>query len=620
MDRRFGVGVAMTLIPILLLSCWLLAYEWLGYVRADDATRSFRSLRAALLTMEKVSAERGPTNAALGEDIPIPPARQAALQRFREESDRRIEQLTDALRVAHCAHCARDVDGARRVRADLTAARGNVDRLIALPLPQRGDLAVQDAVNRMIAVIPGLQSIVTARMSDVVHGDPDALNCLILARLAADLREHAGQLGSHFTAALSMRRALTEYERLSIERTRGRIDQLRAMIDLRVAARPGLATAPLTQLKSAYFGDGLRYVETMRTLASRADGVDTSPAQFAERYVPTMRAITDFRDDVLHLAEDDIRQHRQTMLFALIGTAAAEAVLLAALVWMIRWFRMHIVRPFADATRLIDAIARDDLSHPIPTRFLHREIHAMFDAIRVLRANSLERTRLEHERALLIQELATMAETDSLTHLLNRRAFEHRARATCQQTRADTQPIALIMFDVDHFKLINDTCGHAVGDDALRCVGELCRTHVRQSDIVARIGGEEFAIMAQVGTPDEARAGRALACRDRRGGRAHRGRRGLPHDRQFRCRAGVRRRSGRSDFAAQARRCAALPGQAGRAQSRTDRQRCRYAGSCRAPRDGRVTRLARARFGESPVSPAPAYQTRNISYVSQTPI
>ena len=59
MDRRFGFSVAIVLIPILLLSCWLLTYEWLAYVRADEASRSFQSLRAALLAMEKVSAERG---------------------------------------------------------------------------------------------------------------------------------------------------------------------------------------------------------------------------------------------------------------------------------------------------------------------------------------------------------------------------------------------------------------------------------------------------------------------------------------------------------------------------------------------------------------------------------
>jgi diguanylate cyclase (GGDEF)-like protein len=62
------------------------------------------------------------------------------------------------------------------------------------------------------------------------------------------------------------------------------------------------------------------------------------------------------------------------------------------------------------------------------------------------------------------------------------------------------------MFDIVHFKQINDTYGHSVGDDALRIVAELCRARWRQYDIVARIGGEEFAVMAQVDTAAQAYA------------------------------------------------------------------------------------------------------------------
>lgn len=518
MDRRFGFSVAIVLIPILLLSCWLLTYEWLAYVRADEASRSFQSLRAALLAMEKVSAERGPANGVLGEDVPLPAARQTALQHAREESDRRIAQLLDTLRPEHCAHCTADLDTARRMQADLAAARSQVDQLVALPLPQRDDHMLQHAVVRMIAVIPEFDPIVTARTSGVIRGDADALNCLILARLAADLREHAGQLGSRLTAALAMRRSLTDTERYAVERTRGRIDQLRALIDSRITNQFSLSPVPLARLNTQYFGDGLRYVDQVQALTGHPGGAGITTGEFAEHYVPTMRAITDFRDGVLRLAEDELRQHRQTMLLVLTGTAAAVGLLLAALAWMVGSFRRHVVSPFVNATRSIDAIAKGDLTEPIPTAFPHRETRAMFAAIGVLRTNSLERRRLERERAQLMEELATMAETDSLTRLLNRRAFESRARVVCEtygETRGETRGqarstdarlVALVMFDIDHFKQINDTYGHAVGDDALRIVAELCRARWRQSDIVARIGGEEFAVMAQVDTAAQAYA------------------------------------------------------------------------------------------------------------------
>ncbi|HJV96254.1 MAG TPA: GGDEF domain-containing protein [Albitalea sp.] len=498
MDRRFGVSVAIVLVPVLSLSCWLLGYAWLAYGRADDAARSFQALRAALLVMEKVSAERGPTNGVLGEDLPLPAERQAALHRARAASDEHIAQLLDTLRPEHCPACTADAGAVRRAQADLANARANIDRLVALPLRSRGSAALADGVDRMIAVIPEFLPVVSARTASVTRGDPDVLNCLILARLAADLREHAGQLGSRFTGALAMHRMLTLAEQLAIERTHGRIDQLRHLIDTRTAGRSSLDQRATAALGTQYFGDGQRYVEAVRASASLPGGVDITTGQFAERYVPTMRAITDFRDSVLHLAENDVRKHRRAMLLVLAGSAAAVLSVLGALAWMIVAFRRDVVGPFVNATRLIEAIARGNLSVHIPISFARHEIRALFEAIRVLRINSIERRRLELERAHLMQELARMAETDPLTKLLNRRAFEDQASAICNAPEPKATQIALIMFDIDHFKRINDTYGHAVGDEALRTVARLCRTDGPSADVVARIGGEEFAAMVWV--------------------------------------------------------------------------------------------------------------------------
>ncbi|MCT7307419.1 GGDEF domain-containing protein [Ralstonia sp. CHL-2022] len=506
MDRRFGASVAIVLVPVLSLSCWLLGYAWLAYGRADNAARSVQALRVTLLAMEKVSAERGPTNGVLGEDLPVPAERIAALQRMRAASDKHIAELLDALGPEHCPGCEADIKAAGRAQTHLAAARANIDRLTALPLRSRSSSDLADGVNRMIAVIPEFLPIVNARTANITRGDPDVLNCLTLARLSADLREYAGQLGSRFTGALAMHRMLTFEEQLAIERTQGRIDQLRSMIETRVGAQTALNQHAVTTLGAQYFGDGLRYVATVREKASQPGGVDITPAAFAERYVPTMRAITDFRDIVLGLAVDDIREHRRAMLLVLIGSAGAVVSVLGALAWMTISFRRNVVRPFVNATRLIDGIARGNLSVHIPTGFARREIRAMFEAIRVLRINSIERRRLELERAHLMRELARMAETDPLTHLLNRRAFEDRASAMCKSPQPEARLIALIMFDIDHFKRINDTYGHAVGDEALRTVASLCRAEGPSADMVARIGGEEFAVMVWADNLAQARA------------------------------------------------------------------------------------------------------------------
>lgn len=84
---------------------------------------------------------------------------------------------------------------------------------------------------------------------------------------------------------------------------------------------------------------------------------------------------------------------------------------------------------------------------------------------------------------------------DELTGLHNRRAFFELGSQMLKQARRRQAPLAILMFDLDHFKVINDTHGHEAGDAVLRRVGQLLRDRVRESDIAARIGGEEFALL-----------------------------------------------------------------------------------------------------------------------------
>ena len=87
------------------------------------------------------------------------------------------------------------------------------------------------------------------------------------------------------------------------------------------------------------------------------------------------------------------------------------------------------------------------------------------------------------------------ARTDALTGCANRRAFDETSQFLHDNMSQGGTPYALIMLDVDHFKKVNDTYGHAVGDEVLRTIGRVLRNHVRGTDTVARYGGEEFAVL-----------------------------------------------------------------------------------------------------------------------------
>lgn len=95
----------------------------------------------------------------------------------------------------------------------------------------------------------------------------------------------------------------------------------------------------------------------------------------------------------------------------------------------------------------------------------------------------------------LSQELQFQATHDSLTGLLNRRAFEHQVEEALDDRRLPPERQALFFLDLDRFKIVNDSCGHAAGDTLLRHVAQCLSQRVRRSDVVGRIGGDEFAVL-----------------------------------------------------------------------------------------------------------------------------
>ena len=94
-----------------------------------------------------------------------------------------------------------------------------------------------------------------------------------------------------------------------------------------------------------------------------------------------------------------------------------------------------------------------------------------------------------------LSDVKREAKTDGLTGLCNRKAFDVRLRRAMSAAKADGVPVSILMIDVDHFKRVNDTHGHHVGDLVLRLIGRLLSENVKGRDTAARYGGEEFAII-----------------------------------------------------------------------------------------------------------------------------
>jgi diguanylate cyclase (GGDEF)-like protein len=99
------------------------------------------------------------------------------------------------------------------------------------------------------------------------------------------------------------------------------------------------------------------------------------------------------------------------------------------------------------------------------------------------------------ESAILTKKLEEIANTDELTGILNRRQFRNQAPQQIERTKRLGNNSYIILFDLDHFKKINDTLGHHIGDMVLRCVADRVNITVRPYDLLGRYGGEEFIML-----------------------------------------------------------------------------------------------------------------------------
>lgn len=107
---------------------------------------------------------------------------------------------------------------------------------------------------------------------------------------------------------------------------------------------------------------------------------------------------------------------------------------------------------------------------------------------------NLSRRELQH-RAIVEEELRRWATTDSLTGMFNRRHFLEHSEREMQRALRYGRSMAVLIFDVDLFKTINDRFGHAVGDEALKTIAQVAAACLRETDVLGRLGGEEFGVL-----------------------------------------------------------------------------------------------------------------------------
>lgn len=154
------------------------------------------------------------------------------------------------------------------------------------------------------------------------------------------------------------------------------------------------------------------------------------------------------------------------------------------------WLARRLARPFVTMANLVGGIGRGKIDPGVIGTHWNREANMLGKTIRLAMTDLKKRT----------DDLTRDANTDPLTGLLNRRTLETTIKSWIERQMA----FSLVMMDIDKFKSINDTYGHAAGDEVLKMLAEVAASSIRPGDIICRYGGEEFVALLAMTSPVDA--------------------------------------------------------------------------------------------------------------------
>ena len=274
-----------------------------------------------------------------------------------------------------------------------------------------------------------------------------------------------------------------------------------------VASHPSVLdhaqAATLARQVEGFLSDTLR-----RTMAEGRVPV-ASFAEWQQLSASLGRLVDDVSVEGINLAAGDLGEVSAAAKLARFKLTVVLVVVGIFLLLFLVLLRVHMIHPLQ---RIDKALSQLGVDRPAPEfkPAAMAEIQAVEEAI-----GKLHTVIAENEQARLALE--TLANRDGLTGLLNRRHFMIIAEAELQRAQRYRRPVTIGMADLDMFKKLNDTYGHAAGDAVLRAFAALIQESMRQSDLVCRYGGEEFAfVFPEINLADAAKLAERFrtACAD----------------------------------------------------------------------------------------------------------
>ena len=485
-SQRLLISMIIIIVSLLFICVPLMVNSYQSYQKTKRALIEISVLGKVAELTNSISRERAPANKVMSSSAAEFQQNLQELKAYRAGVDQQVEQTINILRkegfIIHAHHLS------HQLKTALEQGRQAVDEYAATPQHLRSSQQMDHAIQKMFAAWDSSQHVLKHVMLDSVAKDSSVSTYYSVIFVLSDLRDQAGRVASNIIAAVTFAEKIPETNLASSLQTQRQAYYLWDLIHTILPEAHKIPEYNIlhNQLKKEFLDEGIPIVNQLIQQSIHGQPYSLTGTELTQKIVDKFNTVVSLQSFILahslQVAHKDYHQAQRTFILTLVVSIIS---LLAAIFTMV-YARSKVFIPLIQArSQILRLAAYEDEAQGTQ----NPDKVTLFEAIQKLKQ------RLE-QRDILEFQLRNIANTDVLTGVSNRLALEEYIKYLEHRPEKLTKT-GLIIIDVDKFKHINDTYGHVVGDQAIKCIADTLKAHVRASDLVVRYGGDEFLVLIE---------------------------------------------------------------------------------------------------------------------------
>lgn len=458
------------------LSWKLIATEWQNWQEARADITQFHAFHTALDVSNDLAGERAYSHELIFCQSVNKEQCWNALLTQRQKTDNDLAKIPSSLQPEGFMP---------EMQHRLTTARQTID-MFRDRLPEDPAAAGQ-AIESMMAATDYYHSDLFRHISSLLLLNPAALGPTLRAQALGELRDETGKLGAEVLLPLKMRTPIPEKNRETLVKGIQRIETDWKILDIQGKEYERIPEFDkrVKDTQQTYEQEGISLIRTLMSQSDKSESYGMSADAFARQYHASLHEFNDLLARYMKGLNAFYQQQQKEAMLHFYQVIATLIALYMAGAFLLIYCRTRVLKPVILLNAMIENISNGQTQAGAHTE--DADFHGLFPSLNELK------NRL-NEDSQLIRALQSKSETDALTGLFNRGAFDEKATQMLAVSGPE-MPVWLIMLDIDHFKSVNDTWGHPVGDDVLVALAATLKHNSQQQHTLARLGGEEFAII-----------------------------------------------------------------------------------------------------------------------------